>query len=216
MPQKPIRAVAPRQLSLELEVDTEYREIPEHPYYRVGDDGSVWSRAYGDWRRLKACGKRYLHVNFLKSGKRYNFDVHVLVLTVFRGQCPEGMQACHGNGNSFDNRLENLRWDTSKANHYDREIHGTLPKGEKHGRSILTLDQVQEIRKSERRRGVATELAKRYDVALSTIQRILKGNTWINERQYLPSIICPVSPGPGNPDPADRGIEQRGTVGGRL
>lgn len=50
--------------------------------------------------------------------------VHRLVLEGFVGACPLGMQCCHNNGNPTDNRLINLRWDTSSANHLDRLVHG--------------------------------------------------------------------------------------------
>lgn len=50
--------------------------------------------------------------------------VHRLVLEAFIGTCPEGMETCHNNGVRTDNRLENLRWDTSSANNDDIVKHG--------------------------------------------------------------------------------------------
>lgn len=50
--------------------------------------------------------------------------VHRLVLEAFVGLCPEGMEACHGNGVRSDNRLDNLRWDTRRENHLDIIRHG--------------------------------------------------------------------------------------------
>lgn len=51
--------------------------------------------------------------------------VHRLVLEAFVGPCPPGMETCHGNGNRLDNRLNNLRWDTSSNNERDKLQHGT-------------------------------------------------------------------------------------------
>jgi hypothetical protein len=44
----------------------------------------------------------------------------------FVGPAPEGMEGCHYNGDPTDNRLENLRWDTRKANVADAIRHGTF------------------------------------------------------------------------------------------
>jgi len=51
--------------------------------------------------------------------------VHQLVLETFVGPRPEGRQCRHLNGNSLDNRLENLSWGTASEDNYDRVRHGT-------------------------------------------------------------------------------------------
>lgn len=51
--------------------------------------------------------------------------VHRLVLEAFQGPCPVGMEGCHKDGNSANNRLDNLRWDTPTNNHADKVAHGT-------------------------------------------------------------------------------------------
>ncbi len=51
--------------------------------------------------------------------------VHRLVLETFVGPCPDKQECCHNNGNSLDNRISNLRWDTRKANVKDACVHGS-------------------------------------------------------------------------------------------
>ena len=51
--------------------------------------------------------------------------VHSLVLAAFVGPRPEGMVTRHLNGDSTDNRLENLRYGTPSENMLDRNTHGT-------------------------------------------------------------------------------------------
>jgi hypothetical protein len=51
--------------------------------------------------------------------------VHRIVLDAFVGSRREGMEACHGDGNKTNNRLSNLRWDTSSENKFDVVRHGT-------------------------------------------------------------------------------------------
>ncbi len=56
---------------------------------------------------------------------------HRAVLLAFVGPCPEGMEACHNNGDPLDNRVENLRWDTRSNNTLDKVAHGTHPMASK-------------------------------------------------------------------------------------
>jgi hypothetical protein len=67
----------------------------------------------------------------LNGGKRRGVRIHVLVLEAFAGPRPEGMEACHNNGNSTDCRLTNLRWDTVSENRRDLIRHGTHAQARK-------------------------------------------------------------------------------------
>lgn len=63
-------------------------------------------------------------VALFKDGTRKSFLIHRLVLEAFVGPCPDGLEACHWNDNSADNRLVNLRWDTHSANTQDKLRNG--------------------------------------------------------------------------------------------
>lgn len=52
--------------------------------------------------------------------KRHNIRIHIVVMQTFIGFPQEGMMVCHFNDIKTDNRLENLRYDTAKANQQDR------------------------------------------------------------------------------------------------
>ena len=41
------------------------------------------------------------------------------------GEPQTGMQCCHYDGDRTNAALDNLRWDTVKANHADKKRHGT-------------------------------------------------------------------------------------------
>lgn len=107
-------------------------------YYEVSSEGEVRSLdryvtlSNGGKRRYK--GKRlspgvnrhgYPTVALTRPGKRQTMKVHRMVLTAFVGPCPDGMEACHNNGDRGDARLANLRWDTPSNNQRDRRRHGT-------------------------------------------------------------------------------------------
>jgi hypothetical protein len=62
----------------------------------------------------------YLCVTLCKDGVHTQRDVHVLVLEAFEGPCMPGFEGCHNNDVGYDNRRENLRWDTHQANMSER------------------------------------------------------------------------------------------------
>lgn len=70
----------------------------------------------------------YARVNLAETGRgrREQHYVHDLVLLVFRGPKPIGLEVCHGSGGSSDNGLDNLRYDTRSENAKDRKRFGDL------------------------------------------------------------------------------------------
>jgi DNA-binding XRE family transcriptional regulator len=99
-----------------------YHPIAGFPAYRVGRDGSVWSRykACGGltsrWRRLTPSPLRrgnlvYEQVQLYSAPRKgRGFAVHRLVLEAFVGPCPPKMCAHHRDGNLSNNHLTNLFW----------------------------------------------------------------------------------------------------------
>ena len=90
---------------------------------RIDGQGRNWKG-----RILKPKGRKnkkgYLNVSLCKQGKITCREIHRLVLETFAGPCPQGMEACHGDGNSRNNCLYNLRWDTPSNNSFDTIRHG--------------------------------------------------------------------------------------------
>lgn len=62
---------------------------------------------------------------YLMLGVGKHRRVHVLVLQAHTGPAPEGMEACHNDGDPANNVLANLRWDTRSQNLKDKRQHGT-------------------------------------------------------------------------------------------
>lgn len=105
--------------------------------YEVSDHGRVRSldrvvphSRYGQQKRrgkvlkLAAAGDGHVKIHLCRGGvERYHF-VHTLVLEAHVGPRPEGMEACHSNGNPDDNTVPNLRWDTKSNNILDQVRHG--------------------------------------------------------------------------------------------
>lgn len=107
-------------------VDGECRLVPGYGgRYAVTSSGVVISKWLG-WRprKLYLNPKGYYCVSMPVDGRSSNRLVHRLVLEAFVGPRPDGMQGCHNDGDSTNNHISNLRWDTPHANAMDQVAHG--------------------------------------------------------------------------------------------
>lgn len=127
----------------------------------------------------------YLYVVLYGPNKKPKaWRVHVLVLTAFVGQRPDGMECCHADRDVTNNRLDNLRWGTHADNESDRVRHGTVLCGDKHPRARLTAKAVQEIREIYAAGGIRQkDLAHRFGVHVMTINNILTGKRWSSKHE---------------------------------
>ena len=166
----------------------EYRDVPGFPGYRVGSDGSVWGCRMGGsgfgktraWRPVKGRKERggYLIVNLFQNGKPHRKKIHRLILEVFVGPCPDGMEACHNDGSRTNNAVSNLRWDTRAANHADKNTHGTMLRGTKHPGCKLTAEQVVEIRRRYAAGEYQWSIASSFGVSQTNVGLIVRRKTW--------------------------------------
>lgn len=170
----------------EVNSTVEYLDIQGFPGYRVGDDGSVWSRRPANgrgplresWKRLRPTPDSHgrLFVSLNDNGKQH--FIHRLVLEAFVGPCPPGLQGCHKDDDPLNNHLGNLRWDTQKANAEDSVRNGKQIKGIQCHTAKLTEGKVKEIRESSSKGESVTSLAKRFFVAEHSIRCVIKRKTW--------------------------------------
>ncbi len=115
----------------------------------------------------------------LSSQTHKVLKVSHLVLEAFVGPRPEGKECCHWDGNSFNNCLSNLRWDTHVENMRDMDRHGRIRRGEFNPRSKLTTEAVRDIRKRfEHTDKSANELAELYRVHVVTIREVVRRKNW--------------------------------------
>ncbi len=163
----------------------ELHDITGYPGYAITRDGRVWSNpkaSYpGGFLSPKKDKYGYIQVGLCRAGKRNMRQVHRLVLEAFVGPCPEGMEACHNNGNPSDNRVDNLRWDTRSENRKDALRHGTAccNAGETHGQTKLTVRDVRMIIYMSRT-GEFTqqEIANVYGISRSAVGLIALKKNW--------------------------------------
>ena len=148
--------------------------------HKIGSDGSahVWCRDCCRWEWMEFEEGAYSMIRV--EGRDHR--VHRLVLELFVGPCPDGMEACHNNGISSDNRVENLRWGTRKENQNDRNIHGTASNRGNHGKDkVLTASDVLEIRRLREIEGLThSVLARMFGVTASAVSMIIARKNWNN------------------------------------
>lgn len=155
-----------------------FKQIPNFPNYYIHYQGNVWSVTSKKYLKPDiVCG--YYRVTLCKSGKLYRKFIHRLVLEVFVGFCPKGMECCHNNGKKTDNRLINLRWDTKSNNAKDAVRHGAYICGEKHYFSKLTEQDVRMIIYMWRTKDFTQrEIAKSYNICFVTVNDIIHKRSW--------------------------------------
>lgn len=174
----------------EYDSTIQYRDIPGFPGYTVGSDGSVWccrpingKGKFQNWRKLKPTKinkSGHCRVDLFRgSSERHLRYIHRLVLEVFIGPCPSGMECRHfPDGNPGNNHLENIQWSTHKTNSNDRFFQGTDNRGFKHPKSNVTKEIIIAI-KSELKKGTNQHLiAKKFKMAQASISRINCGKRY--------------------------------------
>ncbi len=121
---------------------TEWRAVVGYEgHYEISDTGELRSldrvvTYTGRWQGKKHPHKGralaqkttrlgYRAVCLYRDQQCQHVRVHRLVLEAFVGPCPDGMEACHNDGDRQNNHLSNLRWDTHSNNVQDSIKHGT-------------------------------------------------------------------------------------------
>lgn len=120
----------------------------------------------------------YPSVNLYMGGKMRTHRIHKLVAATFIGPAPEGLHVCHSDGNTFNNHVSNLRYDTAQGNADDKWRHGTVLAGSRHPRAKLSDDLVREIRAKAVEGETFTSMAASLGVAISTIARAARRERW--------------------------------------
>ena len=122
---------------------------------------------------------RYLSVCLYKNGRKRTKLVHQLVAEAFLGPRPSSCSVvCHGRAGQYDNSVGNLRYDSQAKNLADREVVGSVPRGESHGMAVLTTDQVLFIRSEMSKGASGAALARELGVSADLPWKIHRRLLW--------------------------------------
>lgn len=169
------------------------KEIKGFPAYRVSEEGEIetsWQMGpfyagMAGEKKWKPLPLRYNDQGYVKlnlrdvGGKGRRTHLHRVIAETFIS-APPFEKACvrHIDGNSRNNRVENLAWGTYLDNENDKIGHGTH-------RSRITnaklTSKTIELAKQMRNEGQKiSAIAKEIGVSGPTISRLLSGSTWSN------------------------------------
>lgn len=143
-------------------------KIPNHPNYEISDSGEV----------RDIFTKSSLRSYPSNSGSRYYITcaigrIHRLLGSAVLGRILSRNEfVCHINGNSYDNRAENLIVASPLQNSRDRVEHNT------NGRKLRNQD-VRDLRILSRSK-TRSWLAAKYGISISHVCAILTGRSWKN------------------------------------
>lgn len=153
--------------------------------YQINKKGQVRSFP----RRGTACSKIYVltpkidkkgynRYNLSKNGKRTDYLAHRLVAEAFIPNPNDYPYVCHKDGSKTNNAIKNLYWGTPKMNAQDAVKHGTSLKGERNPATSLTKEDIIYIRKTAIKGESKKVLAKKFNMNLRSIYRIINKKRW--------------------------------------
>lgn len=164
----------------DLNPGVDYRIVKDYPDYRVGNDGSVWSKSFkGIWIEMHPSTNSDGYYQLKLYGLTIRSAlVQYLVLETFIGPCPSGMECCHRNDIKTDNRWTNLYWGTDQDNGKDRVRNGRSARGEQQAASVLLEEDIPIIKQRRENGETLQELADYYEVSPTAIRYAINGTNW--------------------------------------
>ncbi len=175
----------------------EWKVIKDYPDYQVSNLGRVKSfkKCRGINERILKVSKNtsgYLYVRLCKDKRVDTHRIHRLVLQTFKPIHTTERTVCnHIDGNKTNNYINNLEWCTSSENNKHayriglkidseekRKKLSKLHRGEGCYFCKLTERKVRMIRRLSQIGKTGKEIAKMFNVHLSTINRIISKKTW--------------------------------------
>jgi len=149
-------------------------------YYKVSGDGKVYGKNDIELKqRLNMDGYPTVTLGD-KNIKRTTMSVHRIVALNYVENPFNKKEVNHIDGNKQNNHHTNLEWATRKeqVNHAFRIGLKKGLKGSENGRAVLSENQVLEIRKLHSEGVSRYRIAKNYNIGWTTVNHIIKRNTW--------------------------------------
>lgn len=141
-----------------------------HEKWKLAEEGKCW-----EWSASKA-GRGYGQIKI--PGTRKQIYAHRLSYMIHKGEIAEGMEVCHTCDNPGCVNPLHLFLGTSKDNAQDMKSKDRHLKGAKNKKAKLDDDKVREIHKLSKQGVSQGNIARTFEVAQSTVWKILKGERW--------------------------------------
>ena len=112
------------------------------------------------------------------DGSGRQVRAHRLAWELSHGPIPAGLLVCHTCDNPPCVRPDHLFLGTTSDNVHDARAKGRAAIGERHGRAVLTEEDVRQARTLAGTGLSSAEVASRYGVSVTTMRYALMGKTW--------------------------------------
>lgn len=129
--------------------------------------------------------KGYMRIGLYKNKQCKRKYVHRIVAEAFIPNPDNKPEVNHINGDKTNNKLDNLEWVTASENSYHAVGLGLKygPKGEQHGASKLTEQNVLEAKILRAEGWMYSSLSRKYGVTEYAINAAINGKTWKHLQQ---------------------------------
>ncbi len=175
-------------------VDEIWKDVTGYEgYYQVSNlgrarscDRTIYDGRWGDRLRKGKpvsanLGKRgYVYVPLCKLGKSSTMLLHRLVAKAFIGDCPDGYEVNHIDGDRCNNAVSNLEYVTPSQNMrhaYDTGLAKPMC-GEMNATALLTNEKVLEIRRLSAQGLKDAAIAPMFGISRVTVYDIRTRKTW--------------------------------------
>jgi len=159
-------------MSEEIDKQEEFVPIPGFPGYAANRLGQIRGRSGYLCPARDAKGYRLTTLN----GKCVR--VHRVIAKTFLGECPDGLQVDHIDGNRGNNRLSNLRYVTPQGNSDNMKRLGNGPVGTKNAKARLSEGIVRVVDDMLILGFGCAEISRIFGVGENTINDIKHRKTW--------------------------------------
>lgn len=166
----------------------EWKIIKDFPQYMISSDGNVKHIKHNKVLKTFKNNKGYMTVRIYNNKIAYTKRIHRLVAEAFIPNPENKSEIDHINTIKTDNRVENLRWVTSKENSNNNltkiHINNRNLKADNNGKSkkIKILDIVDDITYSY---NCIREAAECLSINYSTLRSAFRNNSIINKKYKI-------------------------------
>lgn len=145
-----------------------WKQVKGYPKYEVSNHGRVRSNWFKNSRILRQIkmDSGYYVVSLYSAENKILIRINRLVLETFIGQCPDGMECSHLDGDKTNNYLNNLIWETHTSNNRRKVT------------TKLNIIKVCQIRLLLKRGWGERKLAEKFGVCRQTINDIKHYRKW--------------------------------------
>lgn len=173
----------------------EWRAVPSFPWLEASSDGRVRRcvptlQGHADGGELTGGLHEqtgYLIISVCRYPVEKTVAKHTLICEAFHGPKPTPeYEVAHWDAVKTNNAADNLRWVTRAENEADKRRHGRDNAGERHGMSLLTSNDVLEIRRLRANGLAGQQVAALFNISRSTVYAISARRRWRHLSEKAP------------------------------